>query len=236
MSKDLVVMQNKLTPDVWQMLMSVADASFESRQFGIARQGEAAIKMLFCYENGLPLTAANTGLYIVKNKLAVQSNIIAAKLRLHPNYDYKILEHGNEICSIEFLRRGHDGEFHTEGISTFDKEDAKKAGLLTKDVWQNYPRNMYFGRAISNGQKWYAPDLFSQPIYIPEELGMKVDSEGSPIIEGDFSVSGSQEMTLKDLQEKFEIKDILAINGGKIPSTSAEVQAVYEQLSGESDE
>lgn len=237
MSKDLVVMQNKLTPDVWQMLMSVADASFESRQFGIARQGEAAVKVLFCYENNLPLTAANTGLYIVNKKLAVQSNIIAAKFRQHPDYDYKIKTLTDDCCEIEVLRRNHEGEFEVVYTSKFDKEDAKQAGLLVKDNWKNYPRNMYFGRALTNGYRWAAPDLFSQPIYIPEELGMKVDSEGSPIIEGEFSVEDEPEMTLKDLQEKFAIADILKANGGNIPANSVEVQAVYEKLSGgESDE
>lgn len=235
MSNDLVV-QNKLTPDIWGMLQDVALASVDSRQFGIARQGEAAIKVLFCYENNLPLTAANTGLYIVNKKLAVQSNIIAAKFRQHPDYDYKIKRLDNEGCEIEILRRNDDGKFEVEGISKFDKEDAKTASLLSKEAWKNYPRNLYFGRCISNGQKWYAPDLFSQPIYIPEELGMRVDSEGAPIIDGVIVEDEPNTMTLNDLREKYSIEQILEANNGNIPSTEAEILAVDKVLSGEADD
>lgn len=234
--KALTTTINKLTPDVWSMLQSVAEASFESRQFGIARTGEAAIKVLFCYENSLPLTAANTGLYIVNKKLAVQSNIIAAKFRQHPDYDYKIKILTDDCCEIEVYRRMFGGEPEAIGVSKFDKENAKQAGLLVKDNWRNYPRNMYFGRALTNAYRWYAPDLFSQPVYIPEELGMKVDSEGSPVIEGDFSVVDPQEMTLTDLQKKYAIDDILVANDGKVPSTSAEIAAIDKKLGGESDE
>lgn len=233
--KALTTTINKLTPDVWSMLQSVAEASFESRQFGIARQGEAAVKVLFCYENNLPLTAANTGLYIVNKKLAVQSNIIAAKFRQHPDYDYKIKTLTDDCCEIEVYRRMFGGEPEVIGISKFDKEDAKTAGLLAKDNWKNYPRNMYFGRALTNAYRWYAPDLFSQPVYIPEELGMKVDSEGSPVIEGDFSVVNNETMTLADLQAKYDIADILKANNDKVPSTEQEILAVDKKLSGEND-
>jgi hypothetical protein len=235
--KTLEITQQKLTPDVYDMLEKIALASFESRRFGIAKQGEATIKLLFCLEAGLHLSTANTGLYIVNGKLAVQSNIISAKLRQHPNYDYEIKEHTDKVCTIEIWRLGRSGEWGVAGVSSFTIEDAKSAGLLSNDVWKKYPKNMLFGRAITNGYRFYAPDVFGMPLYIPEELGMKVDSEGSPIIEGSYSVNEPQEMTLKDLQEKFEIKDILAANNGSIPANSAEVKAVYEKLSGgESDD
>ena len=45
-----------------------------------------------------------------------------------------------------------------------------------------FARNMLFARAISNGARWYCPDLFSgNPVYVPEELGAIVDGEGNVI-------------------------------------------------------
>ena len=29
---------------------------------------------------------------------------------------------------------------------------------------------MLFARAVSNGVKWFAPDIFSGPVYVPEEM------------------------------------------------------------------
>jgi len=236
MSNELTVPEQKLTPVVYEMLEKVALASYESRKFGIAKPGEATIKLLFCLEAGLHLSTANTGLYIVNGKLAVQSNIIAAKLRQHPNYDYEIKEHTDKICTIEIWRLGRSGEWNIAGVSSFAIEDAKNAGLLSNDAWKKYPRNMLFGRALTNGYRWYAPDVFGMPLYIPEELGVKVDSNGAPVIEGQFTENGPKEMTLVDLQIKYSIEDILTANDGKIPSTEKEILTVDKKLGGESDD
>ena len=45
-----------------------------------------------------------------------------------------------------------------------------------------FPRNMLFARAISNGARWYCPDLFNgNAVYVPEELGAVVDGDGNVI-------------------------------------------------------
>lgn len=231
----LIVPEQKLTPDVYEMLEKIALASYESRKFGLTKPGEGTVKLLFCLEAGLHLSTANTGLYIVNGKLAVQSNVIAAKLRQHPNYDYEIKEHTDKVCTIEIWRLGRSGEWGIAGVSSFTIEEARKADLLKKDVWMHYPKNMLFGRALTNGYRWYAPDVFGMPLYIPEELGMKVDGEGSPIIEGVFQ-DVTKEMTLADLQAKYDIEAILKANDGKIPSTEKEILAVDKTLGGKTDE
>jgi hypothetical protein len=53
-------------------------------------------------------------------------------------------------------------------------EDAKKAGTKNLD---KYPKNMLFARAISNGVKWYTPDVFAGPVYVPEEMGAETVTE-----------------------------------------------------------
>lgn len=236
MNNQLITQKQKLTPDVYEMLEKIALATYNSRKFGVSKTDESTIKLLFCLETGLHLSTANTGLYIVNGRLAVQSNVISAKLRQHPNYDYEVKEHTDKVCTIEIWRLGRSGEWGVAGTSSFTIDDAKKAGLLGKDVWQNYPKNMLFGRAITNGYRWYAPDVFGMPLYIPEELGMKVDREGSPIIEGTFVDNGPKEMTLADLQAKYDIVDILAANDNKIPKTEKEILAVDKKLGGESDD
>lgn len=234
--KALEITQQKLTPDVYEMLEKIALASYDSRKFGIAKPGEATIKLLFCLEAGLHLSTANTGLYIVNGKLAVQSNTISAKLRQHPNYDYEIKEHTDKVCTIEIWRLGRSGEWGIAGTSSFTIDDAKNAGLLSNDVWKKYPKNMLFGRAITNGYRFYAPDVFGMPLYIPEELGMKVDGEGTPIVESEIEEGHFEEMTLADLQAKYAIDDILAANDGKVPSTADEIAMIDKRLGGESND
>ena len=53
-------------------------------------------------------------------------------------------------------------------------EDATQA-RLSGDNWSKYPKNMLFARALTNGAKWYTPDVFGGAIYEPEELGAQVE-------------------------------------------------------------
>jgi hypothetical protein len=77
-------------------------------------------------------------------------------------YDYRVVESTEKVCSIDF----YQGK-EKIGNSTFTIDDAKKA--LTKNL-EKFPKNMLFARAMSNGVKWYTPDVFSGPVYVPEEM------------------------------------------------------------------
>jgi len=75
------------------------------------------------------------------------------------------------------------------GVSVFTIEDAKTAGLYRQSSpWEKYPRNMVFARAITNGARWYCPDVFNGPIYTPDELGAEVviDSQGDEVYEAPY--------------------------------------------------
>lgn len=137
---------------------------------------QAAVKVMAGDEVGLGPIASMTGIHIVEGKVTLGANIIAALVRRHPDYDYEVTEHTAQVCTIVFTYRGKPA-----GVSTFSIDDAKKAGLLKpnpKSAWNAHPRNMLFARAMSNGAKWYAPDVSAgTPIYTPDELGAEVDGE-----------------------------------------------------------
>lgn len=217
----------QLTPTLWEMFCQIDRMAYESRRFGVT-PGETAIKLIFCLENGLPLSTANTGLYIVNGRLAAMGNVIAAQLRRHPRYDYIIHTLGIHGCVIGILR---DGE--QIGEACFSAEDAERAGLLNKDNWKNYPTEMYFNRAITRAYKLYAPDLFSQPIYTPEELDSDV------VINGTYNSSyttlddvphSHQLVSLEILLTQYTPEEIMESFGGCIPTTEEEIQAVAEDL------
>ena len=56
------------------------------------------------------------------------------------------------------------------GTSSFSIKDAERANLLKGNNWRAYPRNMLFARAISNGCKWFCPDLFAGGAYVHGEV------------------------------------------------------------------
>jgi hypothetical protein len=127
-------------------------------------------KIIAGKELGLGPVAAMTGIYVVKGKISLSANLIAATIKRSGKYDYRIRRLDTTACAIEFFERGQ-----SVGTSTFTIQDAQAAGLAHGDNWRKHPRNMLFARAMSNGARWYSPDVFSGPVYTAEEMGLDVE-------------------------------------------------------------
>lgn len=140
---------------------------------------QAIVKILAGQELGFGPFASMTGVNIIQNKPVLAANLLAAAVKRTGKYNYRVTKHSETECEITFYEGGQE-----VGKSAFTMTDATKAGVAGKDNWKKYPRNMLFARAISNGQKWYAPDVFNgATVYTPDELGATVDEEGNAIID-----------------------------------------------------
>ena len=140
---------------------------------------QAVVKILAGQELGFGPFASMTGVNIIQNKPVLAANLMAAAVKRQGKYNYRITRMDDTGCELTF----YEGK-EAVGISKFDKADAERAGLLGKDNWKKYPRNMYFARALSNGQKWYAPDVFNgATVYTPDEFDVPVDEEGNAVID-----------------------------------------------------
>jgi hypothetical protein len=128
---------------------------------------QGAVKVLAGKELGLSPMQAINSLYFVAGRLGIMAQAMAALIKKSGKYDYKIIEHSSEGCSIEFYRV--NGEKEKIGMTTFDKKMAAASGIINKDVWKNYPMNMMFARALANGARWFCPDAISG-FYTVEEL------------------------------------------------------------------
>jgi len=123
---------------------------------------QAIVRVLAGRELGIGPIAAMTGVYIVKGRVAIGANLMAAAVKRSGKYNYKVLEHSDSVCKITF----YEGK-EIIGESAFTLADAKKAGTQNLD---KFPRNMLFARAMSNGVRWYCPDVFDTAVYTPDEL------------------------------------------------------------------
>lgn len=162
--------------------MSASGFFPDSKEFA-----KAVVKVLAGRELGFGAFASMSGVAVIQGKPVVGANLTAAAIKQTGKYNYRVIEHTDQKCEIQFFEAGQP-----VGKSTFTMEDAKSAGLTNKDNWKKYPRNMLFARAISNGQKWYAPDVYNGvTVYTPDELGASVDEDGN-IIEGKLSHNVSE--------------------------------------------
>jgi len=138
------------------------------------QSAQAVVKILAGSELGFPAFSSMVGIHIIKGKPAIGANLIAAAIKRSGRYDYWVLELSDRCCKIAFFEQGQQ-----IGVSEFSAADAAKAG--TQNMGK-FPRNMLFARCISNGVKWFCPDIFlGAPVYTPEELGAIVDDDGTVV-------------------------------------------------------
>lgn len=147
-------------------LMTLGKVLSSSGYFSDARDAaQAAVKVLAGRELGLGAVASMTGIYLVKGKVALSANLMAAQIKRSGRYNYRVIRLDDTGCEIVFTEGGQE-----VGRSAFTEADAKAAGLMSNETYRKFPRNMYFARALSNGARWFTPDIFAGPVYTPDEL------------------------------------------------------------------
>jgi len=140
---------------------TLAIQAFKSRFFPDLKNPEqAVIKILRGQELGLPPMTSLEQIYVINGRTALSYNIIGALIKRSGKYDYRVVEWDDQHCKIEFYRGGK-----LIGISEFTMEDARRAGLLTRESWNKYPRIMLLARALAQGARAFCPDVVGGGVY-----------------------------------------------------------------------
>ncbi|MFB2769817.1 hypothetical protein ACE1AT_11090 [Pelatocladus sp. BLCC-F211] len=157
---------------------------------------QCGVKVLAGMELGFGALASMVGVHIINGKPSIGANLMAAAVKRSGKYNYRITRHDNDGCIIVFYENGE-----VIGESSFTKVDAQVAGALdgkNAHTWKKFPRNMMFNRAMSNGVRWFYPDIFAGSVaYTPEELDCEVDEEGNTV---DIPVVSDQQPPLTVVQ------------------------------------
>lgn len=156
-----------------QDALSIGETFFKSGMFtDIKNAQQAIVKIMAGKELGIPPFAAMSGIHIIQGKPTIGAGLIASTVKGSGKYDYRVVKSDEKICSIDFYQSKE-----LIGNSTFTIEDARKAGTKNMD---KFPKNMLFARAISNGVKWFTPDVFSGPVYVTEEINFEQPAKEEP--------------------------------------------------------
>jgi len=151
-------------------LAQLGQTLFKSGFFQDTRDAsQAIVKILAGREMGIGPIAAMTGINVIKGRVTMSANLIAAQIKRSGRYDYRVARLDDTGCEIVFYERA-GGKATELGRSSFTAEDAK-AAQLGGENYKKFPRNMYFSRALTNGARWYTPEVFGgSAIYTPDEL------------------------------------------------------------------
>jgi hypothetical protein len=155
--------------------MEIARALAASGFFKDCRAPEQAFaKILAGQEIGIGAMASLSGIHIVDGKPTLDATLVGAQIKKSGRYDYRVKVSNENECVLEFYERGK-----AVGESSFNMQDAQRAGLNTRAVWKAYPKDMLRSRAITRGARTYCPDVFNGAIYTPEEIGADVEIDNS---------------------------------------------------------
>lgn len=145
-------------------LMTLSDTFAKSGMFpAITNKYEAAAVIEYGRELGIkPIISLQT-ISVIKGRLSIESKALYA-LALDKGVKIKIVRKDDKGCTLEFSKKGRDSY-----TTSFTSEDAKRAGLHTKDSYMKYPEEMYFNRAISKGLRAFDPGIFLG-VYTSEEM------------------------------------------------------------------
>lgn len=150
-----------------------------SGYFSDARDpAQAAVKVMIGMDLGLSPTAALVGIHAFnegsKTVFVIEGKLLAALIKARPDLDYKIVERTAEKVEIEFLRKEPGvAEWTAQSPNiVWTTEDAKRAGLLDKDNWTKFPREMLTWRALVEGVRLHFPEILTgNPIFTDAEFG-----------------------------------------------------------------
>jgi hypothetical protein len=210
----------------WRLAQALAASGI----FKDVRQAEHAFgRILLGRDLGLSPTHSLMVLDVVEGNARVRSVQLAAWVRQHPKYDYQVTEHDESHCVIEFY---YDGD--NTGTSAFSIEEAKKAGLVKdhpKSSWRAWPKNMLWARAMSNGVRWYCPEVTGGiPVYTEADSFDEVPALTSGDGDGtDPGWKGLNETQISELEKMIE-------RAAKLGSSYSNRAAVQYHVGGRSDE
>jgi hypothetical protein len=221
MSKALAIYQD------FDGLQKAAAVLYKSGFFGDTKsEAQAIVKVMAGAEMGIAPFASMSGIDIIQGKPTPGANLLATIVDNHPRYDFKVKVATNEKCVIEWFKDGEsvgESEFTMQEAKTIKQWNAKKntyEALADKFNWKNYPSDMLFARALTRGQKRYAPGVAGgAPVYTPEEMGAEVDENGD-VIDGESVVT----VEAVELPDAKQIVEEVAT-----PPADPVVQAVSEE-------
>lgn len=195
-----------------------------------------AIRAVFAIQMGFSPVEGMQGLHMIEGKPVVGAQLLGAGIRRSGRYDYKVVEHDATKCVLEGFRIVN-GERESLGLASFTIAEAQSAGLSGKAIWQKYPQNMLYARAMANLYRWHMPDLIGMPFYTEGE-DPEPDAPAEPTVV-EKAAAAAMERAAKGRKKEPEPKPDNVIEAEFVPAGTvakddqAQVQVPVSEPQGE---
>ena len=163
-------------PEESLTLQKVGSGLFKSGLFPNAKNEFGAFAIVqYGAELGIGPMMSLKNINIISGQVACNAQLMLS-LAMRQGVTYVVKKETTDGVAIEF-RRGEMPPY----LAEFDKKDAENAGLVGKDNWKKYPKDMYFWRAVVKGVRRVAPDAV-MGLYTADEVseGKYIDVSDVP--------------------------------------------------------
>lgn len=177
-------------------LKELATVFVESGAFPDIKQvAQAMVKIIAGSELGFSPIVSMTGIHFFQGKVEFSSTLKASLIKDSGKYEYKVLQHTNECCEIAFYQR-IGNELKSLGTPVFYTiDDAAAAGLLGKDNWKKYRKDMLFAACIRQGTRRYCADVLRG---VSSDHEVEIDSDG-PVDPNAMGTSAMDDQTAENV-------------------------------------
>lgn len=176
MSKELI-----MQPQIWGTIREQGTVLMHSGMLpSTIKRPEAAVAIIMKgYELGMQPMQAFAHINVIQGKPTLSSEGMLAQIwKAIPNAFIDFVRTEDEYCEIHAARPKC-----TPRKFVFQKIDAQRAGLDTKDNWKKWPRAMYKARCIAEMARTIFPDALMGCSHTAEELNpdLAVNEDGEII-------------------------------------------------------
>lgn len=155
-----------LMPRDYQEAFAMAGAMARSGLFAAKSPEQAVVILMTGMELGLAPAQAMRGIYVVQNRPVLSADMMVAICKAAKDVCcfFRLVETTDTKATYETQRVGDPEPTRL----TFTMEDAKRAKLSGKEIWQAYPAPLLRARCSSGLARAVYPDLLLG-LYTPEE-------------------------------------------------------------------
>jgi hypothetical protein len=182
----------------FDVVEKMANKLAQSQAFGKKTPSEITALMMIAHSRGIPLIEGPIRFHVFQGQTTMKSAVILAEF-----------QKARGVCKwVETSDTRHAAyfshpEFYPEPeLVEFTVKEAEKAGLMGKEVWQKWRKNMLRARVITNGVGLVLPGV-TMGIMSAEEA-QEIEVEFRPATPDEASARTAQKLkeTLKETQKK----------------------------------
>lgn len=151
-------------PDIRNLRALASDLLNSGLFQGVKNVAGAVTVIQAGIELGIPPVAALNTMAVINGRLSMEAKALLAIAQKRAGVTWHVVKEDDKGCEIIFSRPGWP-----DTSSSFTEEEAQVAGLLGKNNWKLYRKDMLFARAASRGIRRIAPDALLG-LYSIEEM------------------------------------------------------------------